>query len=376
MLVLYPICYYNKKKQTPNGRQFLDNILPAYDDPLFSILIIIILVLIVSVSTLIFGNYKTQNREVALKQFLKGFTKSNTLLNLEAMPFEQKFIQPLSLLAIAFKNQGEYQKSINLNLYLIENISNFYKKEVFLEELGETYLKAGFLKRAKLIFLEILAKHPRNKKALKYLAIVLELLHEFDQALDTVEPLKILGEDTQKLEAHLKLSALLENKELSKEQKISSLISLLDNKSYSCRRIIKALFNLDPEIAWYHIKNLPIEKILDILWLLPQSKLNLDAITNHETLFTIYLAKGYLEANEEVLKSGILKSDIFCIETIIAAKKSGNDNVDLYFSYGCEKCKHHFPIGFERCPNCYAINSIQVKESLVEKRLTKGYSLL
>lgn len=354
----------------------MDNILPAYDDPLFSILIIIILVLIVSISTLILGNYKAQNREDALKQFLKGFKKNSTLLNIEAMPFEKRLIQPLSLLAIAFKNQGEYQKAINLNLYLIENIRNFYKKEVFLEELGETYLKAGFLKRAKLIFLEILAKHPRNKKALKYLAIVLELLHEFDQALETVAPLKILGEDTKKLEAHLKLSALLDNKGLSKEQRTSSLISLLDNQSYSCRRIIKALFNLDPELAWYHIKNLPIEKILDILWLLPQSKLNLDAISNHEKLFAIYVAKGYLEANEEVLKSGILKSDIFCIETIIATKRSGNDSVDLSFSYGCKKCKHHFPISFERCPNCYAIDAIQLKESLVQKRVNRGYSLL
>lgn len=371
MLVLYPICYYNKKKQTPNGRQFLDTILPAYDDPLFSILIIIVLVLIVSISSLILGNYKEKNKRNSLQKFLGGFKKEKTLLKIEELPFEEAFIKPLTLLSIAFKNQGEYQKSINLNLYLIENISNFYKKEPLLEELGETYLKAGFLKRAKLIFLEILQKHPRNKKALRYLGIVLELLHEFDQALATLQPLAILEEDTKSLEAHFKLSALLDNKKLSKSEKVAKLQAFLSEQDYPYRRIIKALFSLDLEVAWQSIETDKIASILDILWFLPASKLNLEIISKSQILSSIYLAKGYIEPNDLAFKS-----NIFTIDTIVSAKQSGNEQVDLCFSYGCNKCKHHFPIGFERCPNCYAIDAIQVKESLVEKCVTKGYSLL
>ena len=349
----------------------MDNILPAYDDPLFSILIIIILILVVAVSSMLVGNYKEKNKINSLKKFLGGFKKDNAVLNIEDMPFEEALIKPLSLLAKAFKNQGEYGKSINLKLYLIDNISNFYKKEELLEELGETYLKAGFLRRSKLIFLEILKKHPRNKKSLQYLGIVYELLHEFDKALETLQPLKILGENTKSIEAHIKLNQLLENKEISKSDKVAKLVTLLEEEHYPYRRIMKALFSLDLEVAWSNIDDKQLHQILDVLWFMPSLNLNFDIILKHETLSAIYLAKGEVE-----LTSKNIKSNIFAIDTIISAKKGANQNVDLLFSFGCGKCKNHFPIGFTRCPKCYAIDAIQIKETLVKKQSQTNYSLL
>jgi lipopolysaccharide biosynthesis regulator YciM len=349
----------------------LDNILPAYDDPLFSILIIIILILIVAVSSLVVGSYKEKNKKTSLKKFLGGFKKSNCVLAIEEMPFEKALIRPLTLLAEAFKNQGEYPKAINLNLYLIDNIPNFFEKEKILEQLGSTYLKAGFLKRSKLIFLEILKKHPRNKKALYHLGIVYELLHEFDKALETLQPLQILGEKTKNLEAHIELSKLLENKKTSKEEKVNALVELLKEKHYPYRRIMKVLFSLNLKKAWDNIDNEQINSILDILWFLPSLNLNFNIISKNETLSAIYLAKGHIEANNSTFKS-----NIFSVDTIISAKKSANNEVDLLFSYGCGKCKNHFPIGFTRCPKCYAIDAIQIKETLVKKQAQTGYSLL
>ena len=349
----------------------MDNILPAYNDPLFSVLIIIILVLIVTVSSILLGNYKEKNKKNSLKKFLGGFKKDNSVLNIEEMPFEESLIKPLSLLVTAFKTQGEYQKSINLNLYLIDNIPNFYKKENLLEELGETYLKAGFLQRSKLIYLAILKKHPRNKKALCYLGIVHELMHEFDEALGTLQPLKILGARTEKLEAHIKLSKLLENKKLSKTEKVNKLVELLAHKEYPYPRVMKALFSLDLEAAWNNIDNKQIGSILDILWLLPSLNLNFDIISKSEILSAIYLAKGHIEQSNRKVKS-----NIFSIDTIISAKESNNHQVDLLFSYGCGKCKDSFPISFTRCPKCYAISTIQIKETLVKKQLQTSYSLL
>ncbi len=349
----------------------MDNILPAYDDPLFSILIIIVLVLIVTLSSILLGNVKEKYKRDSLKKFLGDFKKDKTLLNLEEMPFEEALVKPLSLLAQAFKNQGEYSKAINLNLYLIDHIPHFYQKEELLEELGETYLKAGFLKRSKVIFLEILNKHPRNKKALHYLGIVHELLHEFDEALETLLPLEILGEETNRLEAHIKLNQLLEDKNYSKAQKITSLTLLLDKEYYPYRRVMQALFTLDIAVAWRYINNKKINSILDILWFLPPLNLNFDIISKNEVLSAIYYAKGHLEVNNPSFKS-----NIFSIDTIISAKKSNNHQVDLLFSYGCGKCKNHFPISFIRCPKCYAIDAIQIKETLVKKQSQTSYSLL
>jgi len=349
----------------------LDNLLPAYDDPLFSILVIIILILIVAVTSLVMGQVKETKKRKTLKHFLSGFNKNTHLLEIEEMPFEQALIKPLTLLAKAFNNQGEYQKSINLNLYLIENIPNFFDKEKILEQLGHTYLKAGFLKRSESIYLEILHKHPRNINALYDLGIVYELLHEYDKAIETLEPLRILGESTKNIKIHLELNKLLDNKQISLAQKVEELIRLLQEDFYPYRRIMKALFSLDLSAAWHNIQNEKIHSILDILWFLPSSNLNLDIISANETLNAIYLAKGVVAPLELTIKS-----NIFAIDTIISVKKSGDSNVDLLFNYGCEKCKQHFPIAFTRCPKCYAIDAIQIKETLAKKQSQTRYSLL
>ena len=287
-------------------RLILDNILPAYNDPLFSILVIIILVLIVAISSFVMGNIKEKKKRKTLKSFLKGFNTKEHVLNIEEMPFDSTLIKPFSLLAEAFSNQGEYQKSINLNIYLIEHIDTFFDKEKILEQLGSTYLKAGFLKRAESIFLQILNKHPRNIQTLYNLGIVYELLHEHDKALNTLIPLNILEEDTKSLEAHIKLKRLLNNKQLSPEEKVQKLEALLENKHYAYRRIIKALFSLNLDVAWNNIQLDKIDSILDILWFLPSSNLNLDIISSSETLLAIYLAKGYIQAKEVTPKSNKL----------------------------------------------------------------------
>ena len=349
----------------------MDNILPAYDDPLFSILIIVVLILIVAIASFVLGNIKEERKRKSLKRFLNRFNTKECLLDVEELPFDKALIKPLTILAHAFKNQGEYQKSINLNLYLIEHIPSFIDKEMILEQLGQTYLKAGFLKRAESIFLQILSKHARNKEALYHLGVVYELLQEHDKAIETIQPLKILGEKTQTLEAHLKLNKLLINKRLSNREKVEELTLLLTNEHYAYRRIMKALFELDLNAAWHNIKSERIDSILDILWFLPSSNLNLDIILEDDVLSPIYLAKGILEPIEVMAKS-----NIFAIDTIISAQKGGNSEVDVIFSYGCGKCKQHFPISFTRCPKCYAIDAIQIKETLAKKQSQTGYSLL
>ena len=349
----------------------MDNILPAYNDPLFSLLVIILLVLIVAVSSFVMGNMKEERKRKSLKHFFDKFSTKNAMLEIEKIPFENRLIQPLTLLAHAFTNQGEYQKSINLNLYLIKNISNFSDKEEILEQLGQTYLKAGFLKRSESIFLEILHKHARNKDALYHLGIVYELLNDYDKALETIQPLKILGEETQTLEAHLRLSKLLADKNISSTQKVDKLERLLKDKHYAYRRIITALFSLDLNRAWKNLQTDKIGLILDLLWSLPSSNLNLDIISSDERLLALYRAKGLIENEEPTVKS-----NIFTIDAIISARNSGNFTVDLEFSYGCGKCKQHFPITFIRCPNCYTINAIQIKEKLAKKQSQTGYTLL
>ena len=349
----------------------MDKILPSYNDPLFSILIITLLVLVVAIVSIIMGNYKEEKQKKSLKKFLGKMERDNYSLDIEKVPFETTLITPLSLLANTFSIQGDYQKSIGIYIYLIDNIQPFFQKEHLLEGLGETYLKAGFLKRAEDIFLQILHKRARNINALYHLEVVYELLQEYDKAKETIQPLEIMNEDVKNLQAHLELTTILKDKSIKTEKKIKKLIFFINDDSYSYRRIIRELFRLDVNRAWKVIDNKKINLILDTLWLLPLSNLNFDIIYSSEILTSIYSAKGVLDTQKPISQSGI-----FAIDMINFAKLGGSNEADLTFSYICRKCKHHFPISFDRCPNCYAINSIEIQATITKKQSQTGYSLL
>jgi len=349
----------------------LDKILPSYNDPLFSILIITLLVLVVAVVSIIMGNYKEEKQKKSLKKFLGTIDIDDCILDIGKLPFESTLIAPLSLLANTFSIQGEYQKSINIYLYLIKNIQLFFEKEHLLEGLGETYLKAGFLKRSEDVFLEILHKRARNINVLYHLEMVYELLQEYDKAKETLQPLEVMGEDIKSLQAHLELTSLLKNSNIKREEKLKKLKKFINNDDYSYRQIVQELFRLDLNTAWEVIDKNKINLIVDTLWFLPLSNLNFDIIYSSEILTSIYSAKGVLETQKPIIQSGI-----FAIDTINYAQLGGSNEVDLSFSYVCSRCKQHFPISFERCPNCYAINSIQLRETITKKYSYKGYSLL
>jgi tetratricopeptide (TPR) repeat protein len=349
----------------------LDKILPSYHDPLFSILIITLLVLVVAIVSGIVGNYKDEKKQKRLKKFLGQMSLEECTLEIEKLPFEEALIKPLFYLARTFSIQGEYQNAINIYLYLINNIEPFFEKEHLLEGLGETYLRAGFLKRAENIFLEILHKRARNIDVLYNLEVVYELLHEYDKAKEILKPLEVLGENTKFLSAYLDFISFLKDKNIKKENKIEKLKLFLENNNYPHREIIKELFRLDIDSAWRAIDDTKINSIIDILWFLPLSNINFDIISANKTLKSIFYARGVLANLEDVPLSGI-----FAIDTINFARKGGSSDVDLSFSYGCSRCKQHFPISFDRCPNCYAIDSIQIKETIIKKESYRGYSLL
>ncbi len=165
--------------------------------------------------------------------------------------------------------------------------------------------------------------------------------------------------------------SLLKNKNIKKEDKVKKLETFLKQDKYSYRQIIKEIFKLDLETAWRLIDNTKIDFIIDILWFLPLSNLNFDIISSNDKLKSVYYAKGILPLQEEIPLCGI-----FVIDTINFAQKGGGSGFDLSFSYSCNKCKHYFPISFDRCPNCYAINSIQIRATITKKRLPIGYPLL
>jgi len=347
----------------------MEHILPAYDDPLFSILLIIVISLIISLATYGWGIYKQQKEAGNLLKFLDKFDSAECALDTANMPFEEHMFKPLTLLAKAFENSGEYHKAISIYLYLIKNSANEAAKIELMERLGNTYLHAGFLERARSIYVEILRKKPRSKKVLYELGIVYEMMQKFDKAQEVIEPLRILGEETQTLQNFLYFSQLSSDKKISLENKVEALQVLLKKEPKLYRQIINTLLKLDTRIAWQHIDTSRLKEILDILWFLPNSQLDLDIISSNTQLSTLYYAKGYIQ-------KPIAQSGIFSLDMIAKAKENGFEEADLQFSYLCKKCKQSFPVSFKRCPNCMTINSVEVEEQIATARTQTNHSLL
>ena len=351
------------------GEPLMEQILPAYNDPLFSILLIIVLALIISVVTYAWGLYTRQKEEGNLLKFLEKFDTSECTLDTDEMPFEMHMLKPLTLLAKAFENSGEYHKAISIYLYIIKHISDELIKTELMERLGSTYLHAGFLERARSIYREILRKHPRNIKVLYELGVVYEMMHHYEKAREIIEPLNTLEEDTYTLSRFLELSALTANRLLTPEEKVIQLTTLLEEEPKLYRPIIDTLLKLDTKTAWQAINPSRIKEILDLLWFLPNSQLDLDIITSDKILSTLYYAKGYLQKPSHC-------SSIFSLDMLATARENGFEEGDLLFSYLCSKCKQSFPASFKRCPSCMAINSVEVEEEIAKARPQTDYSLL
>jgi tetratricopeptide (TPR) repeat protein len=347
----------------------LENILPAYSDPLFSILLIIILALIIAVATYGWGVYRQQKEQGHLLKFLDKFDSSECTLDTSNMPFEQHMFKPLTLLAKAFENAGEYPKSISLYLYLIKNISDDLAKIELLERLGNTYLHAGFLERARAIYTDILRKYPRNAKVLYELGVVYEMMHEYDKAQEVIGPLELLEEDTYAFKTFLNFSKMINDKNTTVEEKVISLKEIIAQEPKLYREVVAILLKLDTKEAWRVIDPKRIKEVLDILWFLPNSQLDLDIIAANKQLSTLYYTRGYI-------KTPSAQSGIFAVDMLASMKEHGFEEADLHFSYLCKKCKQSFPVSFKRCPNCMAIHSVKVEENIGKARAQTDYSLL
>jgi hypothetical protein len=194
-------------------------------------------------------------------------------------------------------------------------------------------------------------------------------MQEYDKAKEVLGPLKIMGKETRSLEKFLDLSALLANRSLSIPHKIKEIKKILEDEPSLYRQIVTALLQLDTQSAWEIIDPERIKELLDILWFLPNSQLDLDIIASNEQLKTLYYVKGYLQKPST-------HSGIFSVDMLATAKQSGFEDGDLLFSYLCQKCKQSFPVSFKRCPNCMAINSIKVEEKIAKASKETDYSLL
>jgi lipopolysaccharide biosynthesis regulator YciM len=336
----------------------MDSFYIGYRDPLFGIIIFFLLIFIVSFVNYWWSVYKNKNEESNIQKFIDKFQIDDTK-NEYKIIFEDKnlTLESIILLAKSYKKIGEYEKSIGIYLYALKKYTKRAQKQQILFLLGKVYLKAGFIERAREVFIESLKISPRHEESLKYLTITYDILKKYDKALEVLDALEELGSETKKEKIYLK-ALYISSKNIQDSEKEKLLYDLASLKSTQ-RLYVEFLLKSGRSINFQKIKDFDFLNIFDILWRMNESLFDMDFVKNHPFLGDILSARGFFYKEKE--------SDIFELDILKSLVKSGYKKADLSFEYFCSNCKNTYPFYFSRCPNCHSIDSVQILPELTKK---------
>jgi len=312
-----------------------------YRDPLFSVIVFLSLILITILITNLVSNLREKNRVKHLKEFIDKF---DFLDNQEIKSiFSQNIsINALVLLALAFEKEGNYERSLNIYLTLLDKVNKQEKFEI-LQNMAEVYIKAGFLQKAKEALLEILRNKPRDIKALKTLIVVDDKLKNFDEIENIIEIFEELDEDVKKEKGNLCFQkAMFEND----KQKLRQLVK---EYPFLKRNYVSYFIYINPKEVFDNITEDEVYEMIDIFW-------NYDNLPLKNNGFI--QIKG---AKKEITTT--IKSPVFELEVL---KYTPHNLADLEFEYICSNCKHIFPIYENRCPKCKELFTFKTEINIVK----------
>lgn len=327
----------------------MDSIVFLYRDPLFGIAILIAIIATIALLDYSHNKYKAQKKSKSLKELAKSY--EYTTLNQDIVNFIQispKALPSLMLIAKAHSQSGDSQTAINIYLSLLEAIKDSKEKVHILEALGNTYLDAGFLQRAKDIFTQILQTYPRNGNAMSSLMQTYENMGEYQKALEALECLdEIHSQDNLSFinnKNYFYLMILLNTHTIPIVKKIKNATIIGNHNPIFHKHILRFLKTYDLKAFWDYLFTINFSRnFIDILWEIPQEHLPKN-INQYPSIFEVFVAKGFFE--EQV------KFEFFELEILYLARHYSKKQVNLNFEYRCHNCKSIFPFDSLRCPNC------------------------
>jgi len=327
-----------------------------FRDPLFGIIIFFVLVFMITVSSYWWSKYTNKEKIKSLDKFLKDLKQTPSVEEMQNLISKGNLsIKSWMLLASLYSKNGDFEKSLDIYNELLKVDDGLNTRELMFL-LGKTYFKAGFLERAKQIFLNILKNNPRTPEALKYLLLVYEYMRDYDSAFEVLEPLDELEHNIE-LDAHyLRAMRLINDDTMDMDAKAQQLLDIYKHDGDLTYMVFEYIFRINPELAWKNFDGSKSELLVDILWSLDSDKLDLDIISKNSFLKELYTARGDIK---EVTKSSVFELDVL----INLDTKS---NATLSFEYICDGCKQIFPFAFHRCSSCHAIDTVGVELSLVK----------
>ncbi len=313
-----------------------------FRDPLFSVIMFFVIVLISVLITVALGRFREYLREKKLEEFLKDFE----YIKIEQLKLDEASIDALYLLAKAYEKEGDFEKSLKIYLWISKNI----KSTEILKHIATLYFKAGFLEKAQNTVYQILSSRPRDKETLKLLILINEKLGNLKEIVNILEIFEELEESLIEEKAYAVFKLVQKNRcDVDFCEEIKTLDEVYEK--YPCieREYLKSLFKDNPRKAY---EKMPAEKVycyLDLFW-------HREDIPKEEKFLNVLSAKHLYECK---------KKAPFELEVLKQLKEK---LADLEFEYVCKNCKNVFPLYSTRCPNCHKLFKHEVIFNIVEKK--------
>ncbi|PAF43347.1 tetratricopeptide repeat protein [Helicobacter sp. 11S03491-1] len=324
-----------------------------YRDPLFGIAILIAIIAIVALADYSRNRYRSKKRSQSLKNLAKSYEYAG--LNdgvMEFLSLAHNPVPTLMFLAQTYAKSGDNEQAIKIYLSMLEKTFESKDKIPILEALGITYFNAGFLQRAKNIFLEVLRSYPRNSGVLSYLMRTYESMGEYKKALEVLDCLDELefGSNNQTKEIsdnknYLYLMMIINENFLSLEQKQTQIVALMHKAPSLNKMALAYLKTYHLPIFWQQILQLSdIDNLIDLFWGFLPDEIPFEMIENRQNILDIYRAKGYICDDKECA--------LFELELLRVLHQNSHLKGSIDFEYRCHSCKNIFPFDSYRCPSC------------------------
>ncbi|RAX55209.1 hypothetical protein CCY99_00485 [Helicobacter sp. 16-1353] len=342
--------------------------LVLYKDPLFSIIIIIAIIVLVAIADYTRNKYKQKVKRQSLGDFAKNFEYYGIDDNISGLMEISKYpTSTLTFIADIYVTNGNFSEAIKIYLTILDKTQNLKDKMEVLELLGLAYYKAGFMQRAKNIFIEILKNNPRNVKVLSLLMQTYEILGEYKNAFSVISCLEELDENIDEVKKYMQILILINDSIMPLKEREREILRINKDSKITNKIVLNYLKTYNIQGFWDLIsKSDNIYNYIDILWNLKNP--NLDKIKNNKQISDVYRAKGIICDD--------IKCDIFELETLRVLHKYSSKKGNLGFKYRCSSCQGIYPFETTRCPTCGELGSINLVLEIMEAKFEKNYSLL
>ena len=352
-----------------------------YKDPLFGVILLLGIIACAAGIDLIRNKWREKKRLDSIDNLKKSYEFLGLQDGVEEfLTLSNNPIPTLEFMAKAYTKSGHIKEAIKIYASMLKSISHSQQKVQILYELGNAYMVAGFLQRAKEVFLEILSLYPRNIQSLDCLIKVYEQLGEHQNALHTLDTLEEVYEQSKEqnkqqcdekygdyialTRAYLQSLVIYEST-CNLSEKFNHLEQIKATFPTLERVILELYKDLSVNLFWQEaLKARNVENLIDIFWKCEQKSVPLNTIENPK-IQAIYQARGWLKKQESLLStlSGACR---FHLEIYTLLQKHSNLKVVMHFGYRCNECNHILPFYNHRCPNCNAIASLEVISKLTE----------